>query len=312
MTAALEDMPTPAGIQEHSEHLKSQMAAMKLTFHWLGTRKALSTEQIMRAADIFDAERKFVSAGKKLFDTSNPAFRRVTAVKSSATNFYKSVSLPFPEPGLRLIRQDEVEKIDDRMREHREELDDAVSALENQFDDLTAEARDRLGDLFDPADYPNSLNDIFRIEWSFPTVEAPDYLRRLNPELYEQECHRVRSQFEEAVRLAEQAFIEEFGKLIDHLQDRLSGAEDGKVKIFRDSAVTNFDDFFQRFTSLNIGSNSELDTLVDRARKVVSGVQPQSLRTQDDLRGQIHDQLTSIQASLDGLMVDRPRRNIIR
>ena len=159
---------------------------MKLTFHWLGTRKSLSTDHMSRAADAFDAERKFLSAGKKLFNTSAPAFRQLTSVKSRATSYYKGVSLPFPEPGLRLIRQDHVDTIQNKMLSLQSELADAVVVLDAQFDELTTEASDRLGDLFDPTDYPASLAGAFQIEWSFPTVEAPEYLRRLNPELFQQ------------------------------------------------------------------------------------------------------------------------------
>ncbi|WP_404309618.1 hypothetical protein [Neorhodopirellula lusitana] len=306
------DEPVATNNVSSSKRLRSQMAAMKLTFHWLGTKKSLNAEQMSRAADAFDAERKFLSAGKKLFDTGDPDFRRVTAVKSQATTYYKSVSLPFPEPGFRLIRQDQVDTIHERMLAFREELASAVQQLEIRFSELTMEARDRLGDLFDPSDYPTSLSHSFDIEWTFPTVEAPEYLRRLNPELYQQECDRVRAQFDEAVRLAESAFVEELGKLIDHLAERLSGSTDGKVKVFRDTAISNLNDFCARFESLSIGSNADLDALVDRARKVISGVDPQTLRSSNELRDRITNQLTSVQASLDGLMVDRPRRNIIR
>ncbi|WP_232530041.1 hypothetical protein [Rosistilla oblonga] len=198
------------------------------------------------------------------------------------------------------------------MQSFREELAHAVQQLETRFSEVTLEARDRLGDLFNSSDYPTSLSDSFHIEWTFPTVEAPEYLRRLNPELYQQECDRVRAQFDEAVRLAESAFVEELGKLIDHLAERLSDSADGKVKVFRDTAITNFTEFFERFQSLNIGSNAELDALVDRARTVVSGVAPQTLRSSSELRDRITNQLANVQASLDGLMVDRPRRNIIR
>lgn len=312
MTAILEETSTTNTEPTAGDQLRSSMAAMKVSFHWIGTRKALSSEQIVRAADAFEAERKFLTAGKKLFDTSDPSFRQVTAVKTTTMNYFKSISLPFPEPGVRLIRQDQIDVIHSRMTELRDELANAVRLLEDRFADLTAEARDRLGNLFDPADYPSSLEGAFQVDWSFPTVSAPDYLRRLNPELYEQECQRVRSRFDEAVRLAEHSFVEELGKLIDHLSERLSGADDGKVKVFRDSAVTNFNEFFERFQSLNVGSNSEIDSLVDRARQIVSGVAPNTLRTSGDLRDRISNQLSSVQASLDGMMVDRPRRNIIR
>jgi hypothetical protein len=42
---------------------------------------------------------------------------------------------------------------------------------------------------------------------------------------------------DEAVRLAEEAFIAELAKLVSHLTERLAGQKDGKPRIFRDSAV---------------------------------------------------------------------------
>ncbi|HCS50411.1 MAG TPA: hypothetical protein DIW81_02270, partial [Planctomycetaceae bacterium] len=70
--------------------------------------------------------------------------------------------------------------------------------------------------------------------------------------------------------------------------------------------------FFDRFRALNVRSNEQLDELVDRAQGIVRGVATQDLRESGYLRQQIVSQLTSVQSSLDGLLVDRPRRNILR
>ena len=122
----------------------------------------------------------------------------------------------------------------------------------------------------------------------------------------------MQARFDEAVALAEQAFIEELSKLVEHLGERLSGDVDGKTKVFRDTAVTNLSEFFQRFQTLNIRSNEQLDDLVQRAQSVLHGVEPQQLRNNSSLRQRLVTQLASVQSSLDGLMVDRPRRNILR
>jgi hypothetical protein len=66
-------------------------------------------------------------------------------------------------------------------------------------------ARQQLGDLFNPSDYPHSMEGMFAVEWDYPNVEAPDYLSKLSPELYEQERRGAASRFEEAVKLAELA-----------------------------------------------------------------------------------------------------------
>ena len=62
----------------------------------------------------------------------------------------------------------------------------------------------------------------------------------------------------------------------------------------------------------NVGTNAELDRLVDQAQQVVSGVRPQSLRDNSELRQNVATKLSGVQSVLDGLLVDRPRRNIQR
>jgi hypothetical protein len=153
---------------------------------------------------------------------------------------------------------------------------------------------------------------MFDVGWEYPNVEPPSYLQQLNPALFEEESRRVTARFEEAVQLAEQAFTEELSRLVSHLTERLSGTDDGKPKVFRDTAVENLRDFFERFRHLNVRSNDQLDALVVDAQQIVSGVRPQQLRDSQPLRQQIATQLSTVQATLDGLLVDRPRRNLLR
>ncbi|QDU98780.1 hypothetical protein [Lignipirellula cremea] len=311
MTATLEE-PANQTRSPAANRLRTTMAAARLSFNWLGVRKSLNAHQKNQAADSFGAEGKFLSAGKKLLDTSHPVYRNVTAIRGRAVSYWKGVSLPYPEPGMRLIRQDSITAFDHQIAVFRDELDDAVVELDRHYDELRTAARRRLGDLFDASDYPASLIGLFGIEHDFPSVEPPSYLQQLNPAVYEQECQRVQARFDEAVRLAEAAFTEELAKLVEHLSDRLSGEADGKPKVFRDSAIENLTEFFQRFRQLNVGSSEQLDELVSRAQQVVRGVEPQQLRDSQTLRQQVSTQLAGVQSTLDGLLVDRPRRNIQR
>jgi hypothetical protein len=313
MTPFLDEPDTPTtDSTAAAQRLQQTMATVRLSFMWLGVRKTLTPQQKAQAADSFGAEGKYLSAGKKLIDTSHPAYKAVTAIKGRAVSYWRGVTLPYPEPGLRLIRQDAINEFDNHMATFRNELDEAVAELQRHYDDLRTAARQRLGDLYNPADYPATLIGMFAIEHDFPSVEPPNYLQRLNPELYEQECRRMQSRFEEAVRLAEEAFLAEFSEVVSHLCERLSGDDDGKPKVFRNSAVTNLHEFFERFRSLNVGSSDDLDRLVEQAQQIVQGVRPQQLRENNGLRQQIATQLSGVQSHLDGLLVERPRRNILR
>jgi hypothetical protein len=135
---------------------------------------------------------------------------------------------------------------------------------------------------------------------------------RINPEIYQQEQERISRRFEEAVQLAEQAFISEFAKLVSHLTERLANDGNGERRIFRDTAVSNLSEFFERFQTLNVRSNQDLDRLVEQAQQMVNGVTPQDLREDGDLRHQIATDMGQVQTRLEGMIVERPRRQIIR
>ena len=295
-----------------AQRLRRTMAAARISLSWLGVHKTLTAGQKAQAAESFGAEGQFLSAGKKLLDTRHPAFKAVTGVKNRIRSYWKGISLPYPEQGIRLIRQDGIEAFNAQMAEFQIELEGAVRQLDEHYSDLKSLARERLGTLYNGSDYPVSLLGLFAVEWDFPSVEPPDYLRQLSPEIYELEKARINARFDEAVQLAEQAFTSELATLVSHLTDRLTGQEDGKPKIFRDSAITRLNEFFERFRNLNVRSSEELDQLVRQAQEAIRGVAPQELRDRSALRRQVSRELTGVQSMLDGLLADRPRRNILR
>ena len=295
-----------------SQRIRTSFAACRLQFKFLGISKALSSDQKSQAAESFGAEAASISAGKRLIDVKHDAWKALTSIKSQATKYWKENSLPYPETGIRLIRQDRIENFDSTFADFREQLEAAVRSFDEQFAEIKEAARIRLGSLFALSDYPSSLEDEFQIQWDFPAVDPPDYLRRLNPDVYAEQSRRVSQRFDEAVEMAESAFVEELDRLVNHLASRLAGDENGKPMIFRDSAVNNMTEFFSRFRELNIRSNDQLDELVTRCESVMHGVQPQSLRDNDSLRRSLSTNLSAVQSSLDQLLVDRPRRNILR
>ena len=311
MSTVLEP-PTTVTSTRASQRLQQRMAAVRLAFTWLGVRKTLTAEQKAQAAETFGAQDSFLSAGKKLLDTSHHAFKQVTAVRGQIQSYFKNMSLPYPEPGIRLVRQDQLTSFTDQLAMYRNQLAETVAELDGQYGELQSAARRRLGTLYNANDYPNSLLGLFSVEWDFPSVEPPEYLRQISPELYEQEQARVVARFEEAVRLAEEAFTGELARLISHLAERISGRSDGKPKVFRDTAVTNLHEFFERFRTLSVRSDPDLERLVDQAQQLLRGVEPQTLRHDQSSRQQLARHLSAVQGTLDGLLVDRPRRNLIR
>jgi hypothetical protein len=295
-----------------AQRLRTTMAAVRLAFTWLGVRKTLAPEQRTTAARAFHADRELLSASKLILDTKNPAYRAVAAVRSEASSYWRTVTLPFPEAGIRLLPQSSLSTFASTMQTYRERLQESARELSSQYDTMKSEAERRLGTLFNQADYPTTLDGLFDMEWSVVPIEPPQYLVALNPEVFQQEQARVRERFESAVELAEQAFATELQRLTAHLAERLTGLHDGQPKVFRDSAVENLREFFERFRRLNIRSSPELDALVEQAQQTINGVEPQTLRDSNRLRQMVANDFSRIEAAVGEMLVDRPRRNILR
>jgi hypothetical protein len=295
-----------------AERLRAETAAVRLHVRWPGLQRTLSQPQKKTAAAPFAADEKALSAAKRTFDVTHPAFRAVTAVRTRAVAYWKAETLPFTEPGVRLLPRGEVVGFEVRLTTFRQELDEAATALDARRGELLAVARRRLGELFDPNDYPERLSPLFGLSWDWPSVEPPDYLARLAPRLYEAECRRVSTRFEEAVSLAEEAFARELASLVEHLAERLRGEEDGKPKVFRDSAVENLRGFFDRFRRLSLRSDAELESLVSLAEGVLGGREARELRDRPAARERVAAGLASVREALEPLLVERPRRGLLR
>src|ERR1700686_3249556 len=125
MSTLLDD-PATRPTTSAAQRLRTTMAAVRLAFTWLGVRKTLTAEQKAQAADTFGAEQSFLSAGKKLLDTNHPAFKSVTSVRGRIINYWKGITLPYPEPGIRLIRQHGIAMFDVQLTTLKAELEEAV------------------------------------------------------------------------------------------------------------------------------------------------------------------------------------------
>jgi len=132
--------PTTQLERSAANRLRTTMAAVKLGFTWLGVRKTLAPEQRTTAARAFHADRELLSASKLILDTKNPAYRAVAAVRSEASSYWRAVTLPFPEAGIRLLPQNSLGLFAQTMQTHRERLQEAARDLAAQYDTIKSEA----------------------------------------------------------------------------------------------------------------------------------------------------------------------------
>ena len=141
--------------------------------------------------------------------------------------------------------------------------------LDRHFDELKRSAP-ALGPLYNAEDYPDSLVGLFAVTYDFPSVDPP-YLVALSPGLYEQgrRGSRPGSRRRSGSPRRRSRPSSTTGGAPDRAPHRPN--DDGTPKVFRDSAVGNLVEFFDRFRQLNVHTDAQLDDLVVEAQRIVRG-----------------------------------------
>lgn len=296
---------------QFAAELRAQTSGVRFSKRMFWAKRSLSKKQTEEAAAPFHAEAKMIAASRKLLDTKNPAYLAVTKILGEARRYWNATTVDYPIKGIRLIRKSQIPVFEERMQGLVKELAGALEKLNAQYPALKTAAREQLGDLFDETDYPETLLGLFEIAWDYPSVEPPNHLKELHPEIYEQQQKLVAARFEEAIRLHEEAFAGELKGLVSHLVERLTGTDEaGKPVRLAVTAVTNVREFFEKFRETAIHSSPELDELILHAEKALEGVDPNELRKDAAKRGAIAQDMQQVAAVLDTMLVARPGRAI--
>lgn len=295
-----------------AQQLKDQTAAVSFRSHKFGVRRRLDEPTRAQAAQPFQAEPSALVASKCLLDTRAAEFRSVTDVIRRARRFWKSMTVFFPAKGVRLIRRDLIDQFNSQMADFRQELESNVDELLNNYKALKQKAKQDLGQLFASRDYPDpdTLAEEFSIIWGFPSIDPPNYLKELNPKLYEQEQAKVAAKFEEAMATAQQVLAAEMQELIGHLVDKLTPGEDGKKKTLNDKALKGLSEFVERFRQCGVHSSPELDDMIKQVEQITRGVNLKEIKAEPAAQQKLFSDVSNLKTTLDQMLVDAPDRKI--
>lgn len=253
-----------------------------------------------------DADKKYIKASKVLLACDETA--AIKTLFSEVRTYLESVSCPSNfKRGDYLLSVELLLKVDERMKDYARQLENAKVTLAGVYGIRVDEERRRLRSTFNPADYPiaDEICNRYFIKWQYLALATPQNL----PEaLREQERAKLADMWQEAGEGVQQLLRAQLAEVVGHLQERLTGANDGKPKIFRDSAVENIKEFLADFDARNITSDAECALLVQKVRELLSGVEAQDLRDNAALRSKVRESFEDINLQLDDMMVNKPKR----
>jgi hypothetical protein len=216
----------------------------------------------------------------------------------------------FFREGCYLFRLRAVEEVDTYLKTAQIEIRNLVREFVMVYPSQKDEARELLepDGQYKESDYPSAreLQDMFYISWQWISFDVPEGL----PEsVYAAEKSKAQNMWNDAAESITFALREAFKGLIAHAIDKLQVGADGKVKIFRDTTLTNITDFIATFKDRNITADSSLETLIKQADNILASVDTAKvLRDSTMVRDMVRTGFQTIEKQIDSLLVDKPIR----
>lgn len=145
-----------------------------------------------------------------------------------------------------------------------------------------AEAKEVLGDLWDPADYPSEekVRDQIRAEYVIDNIRTADHFvakvtHKAAQDIQKQINDRTVSQWTDSYRF----LLERLVETTEAMAERLEGTgDDGKPKVFRDTLVSNARKAAEAALKLNVTGDEKLKEAANQLYEVVQNIEANELR----------------------------------
>jgi hypothetical protein len=296
---------------------------LSLTLRRPGTRRKASTNLIRVVSPTADdtpsdptvqdsstpTDKSLLHLSKDILDSEE--LRAVQHLDGAIRDYLRRLGLPSPlKHGCYLIPIDLIETVEAQLADFLAQRQILVQSFLATYPEKRAQAASRLGPLFNPRDYPasESLQDAFEITTQYLTFGVPGTLRTVSKALLEREQEKATQRIAAVADEITQVLRLSLKDLVDHMVERLQPGPDGKPKVFRNTLMSNMQEFLETFKARNLTNDQDLEGLVDRAKDILSSVDIQSLRSSPDIRAHVQTQMSQIKASLNNLIIPKPTR----
>ncbi len=308
------DRPTQSADDARAEfaaELRRDVVAVRLDCRHVSRSKTFTSDQKSDVANLFAADRGSVTGSKKLFPPNQPQIKAISSAVCSARKLWERHTIATTTRGVRLMRKDQLGQFEREFNAVHSQLLAALKDADYHYAEIMQESRNWLkGKLFNSADYPDRFADSVSIGWSVHNFEPPEELLKLSPQTYRREQARVRAEFNAAIAIFEQETKEQMADLVDVLLSKVDPKEGEAPKRYAEGPANNLRDFFDRFESLSITSDSELTSLVSEAKAALGGTRMKDVKNNAFRRRDLADSFKDIKSRLDTMTENAPARSI--
>jgi hypothetical protein len=220
----------------------------------------------------------------KNLTADEPHFQAIGKYAGNVRTYHYFSTMPWSDSGLRLLTTGMYFDYQKKISEMEQEFYRLVSVAVDDWDNMIARARVKLGDLFNVEDYPSKDEIInkyrFSVKYS-PVPSVGDWRVDVGNEAmaYLNECHAKAQQ--ENIEGAYKEVWDRTYEALTNMSNKLSG---DKKQIFRDTLVSNVSDMVGLLEKFNITGDETMRKAKTKLEDIMFGITPDALREDDDLR----------------------------
>jgi hypothetical protein len=255
-----------------------------------------ATQQVNSHAGVERAGRfnKRLLHDSPYLQAANSAFNAVYALHTRLT-------LPWLDDGLRILPADMYLKYTSDMRQVISKARQEAATLASHWQDEVERDAQRLGSLYNAADYPQQIEDRFYAQMQFlPVPSAGDFRVDIDENDMASLEQAVKDAETKAARHVVQTMLEPIAKAAEKLSVPIGA--DGSV--FRDSLMGNISEMVDRVKFLNITEDSEIDAAIQRIEQFTQRYETRVdvLRTGPTTREVASQEVSSIVKNLQDVL----------
>ncbi|MBI4472201.1 MAG: hypothetical protein HY646_06000 [Acidobacteria bacterium] len=172
------------------------------------------------------------------------------------------------------------------------------------YEAIKAAQKAKLGDLYDERDYPpvEVVARAFSMSFHLVSYGVPEKVKEISKELYAVEERKAMERCIAASEEIQAALRVSFAELVNSAVAKLTGSEDGKKKSFNPKKLSKLRDFVGTFKNRNVSDDAEMEQLVTKAQALLDGVDPETLKSDQDYRDRLRQGFEEVKATLDSMV----------
>jgi hypothetical protein len=213
--------------------------------------------------------------------------------------FYKA-TLPWGIDGTFILPSALYTSFTETFNEDRRAWEQLVDDFVDAYPSLQQRAKEKLGDLYNPNEYPSPqmIRKRFHMEVNFMEVPTGDFRCSLTDDEIDFIRRDVQRKTKEAEELAMREVWQRLFDRVEHIANKLSDPE----AIFRDSMLENAQEIVDLLPKLNIANDEKLEQLRNEVQKRLLNTSPKELRTNPVLRKAKAKEASAIVSAMSAFM----------